>query len=45
MSPSHQAHHRGEWRHDPLVLDDQALVAEVRGKGLVVLTGAATPAS
>ena len=39
MSPSHQAHHRGEWRHDPLVLDDQALVAEVRGQGLVVLTG------
>jgi 7,8-dihydropterin-6-yl-methyl-4-(beta-D-ribofuranosyl)aminobenzene 5'-phosphate synthase len=39
MSPSHEAHHRGEWRHDPLVLDDQALVAEVRGKGLVVLTG------
>src|SRR3954454_11145367 len=39
MAPSHQAHHRGEWRPDPLVLDDQALVADVRGKGLVVLTG------
>jgi 7,8-dihydropterin-6-yl-methyl-4-(beta-D-ribofuranosyl)aminobenzene 5'-phosphate synthase len=39
MAPSHQAHHRSEWRPDPLVLDDQALVAEVQGKGLVVLTG------
>jgi 7,8-dihydropterin-6-yl-methyl-4-(beta-D-ribofuranosyl)aminobenzene 5'-phosphate synthase len=39
MAPSHQAHQGGEWRPDPLVLDDQALVAEVRGKGLVVLTG------
>src|SRR3954463_1045370 len=39
MAPSHQACHGGEWRHDPLVLDDQALVAYVRGKGLVVLTG------
>src|SRR3954467_6890062 len=39
MAPSHQARHRGQWRPDPLVLDDQALVADVRGKGLVVLTG------
>jgi 7,8-dihydropterin-6-yl-methyl-4-(beta-D-ribofuranosyl)aminobenzene 5'-phosphate synthase len=39
MAPSHQAHHGGEWHPDPLVLDDQALVADVRGKGLVVLTG------
>src|SRR3954451_7176085 len=39
MAPSHQACHGGEWRHDPLVLDDQALVAYVRGKGLVVITG------
>jgi 7,8-dihydropterin-6-yl-methyl-4-(beta-D-ribofuranosyl)aminobenzene 5'-phosphate synthase len=39
MAPSHQAHHRGTWQPDPLVLDDQALVANVRGKGLVVLTG------
>jgi 7,8-dihydropterin-6-yl-methyl-4-(beta-D-ribofuranosyl)aminobenzene 5'-phosphate synthase len=29
----------GAWRHDPLVLDDQALVVHVRGRGLVVLTG------
>jgi 7,8-dihydropterin-6-yl-methyl-4-(beta-D-ribofuranosyl)aminobenzene 5'-phosphate synthase len=39
MASSHQAHHRGKWQPDPLVLDDQALVANVRGKGLVVLTG------
>ena len=39
LAASHQAHHRGVWRPDPLVLDDQALVADVRGKGLVVLTG------
>ena len=29
----------GEWEPDPLVLDDQALVINVRDKGLVVLTG------
>lgn len=28
-----------DWRPDPLVLDDQALVFSVRDKGLVVLTG------
>ena len=37
--PGHQAHRDGVWRPDPLILDDQALVAEVRGRGLVVLTG------
>jgi 7,8-dihydropterin-6-yl-methyl-4-(beta-D-ribofuranosyl)aminobenzene 5'-phosphate synthase len=31
---------RGErWEPDPLILDDQALIAHVAGKGLVVLTG------
>ena len=30
---------RLDWAHDPLVLDDQALVVHVRGQGLVVLTG------
>ncbi len=37
--PSHQAFRRGGWEPDPLILDDQALVANVRGRGLVVLTG------
>jgi 7,8-dihydropterin-6-yl-methyl-4-(beta-D-ribofuranosyl)aminobenzene 5'-phosphate synthase len=35
----HQAHRHGAWEPDPLILDDQALVAMVRGHGLVVLTG------
>lgn len=39
MPPAHQAWDGAEWRHDPLVLDDQALVVQVRGRGLVVLTG------
>ena len=39
MPPSHQAWTGSEWQHDPLVLDDQALVVHVRGRGLVVLTG------
>jgi len=39
MPPSHQAWDGAGWQHDPLVLDDQALVAHVRGRGLVVLTG------
>ena len=37
--PIHQAHRDGQWGPDPLILDDQALVASVRGRGLVVLTG------
>ena len=39
MPPSHQAWTGGHWQHDPRVLDDQALVVHVRGRGLVVLTG------
>ena len=39
MPPAHQALVDGTWQHDPLVLDDQALVVHVRDKGLVVLTG------
>lgn len=44
MPPAHQswsgvAGEGGAWQHDPLVLDDQALVVHVRGQGLVVLTG------
>jgi 7,8-dihydropterin-6-yl-methyl-4-(beta-D-ribofuranosyl)aminobenzene 5'-phosphate synthase len=37
--PGHEAHRNGGWEPDPLILDDQALVASVRGQGLVVLTG------
>jgi 7,8-dihydropterin-6-yl-methyl-4-(beta-D-ribofuranosyl)aminobenzene 5'-phosphate synthase len=39
MPPSHQAWDGAGWHHDPLVLDDQAVVVQVRGRGLVVLTG------
>jgi 7,8-dihydropterin-6-yl-methyl-4-(beta-D-ribofuranosyl)aminobenzene 5'-phosphate synthase len=37
--PVHQAKRNGEWQPDPLILDDQAAVLNVRDKGLVVLTG------
>ena len=37
--PVHQVCREGEWQADPLVRDDQALVVDVRGKGLVVITG------
>lgn len=39
MPPGHQAWTGETWVHDPLVIDDQALVVHVRGRGLVVLTG------
>lgn len=39
MPPAHQALFEDGWRHDPLVLDDQALVVHVRDRGLFVLTG------
>lgn len=39
MPPPHQAWTGSGWEHDPLVQDDQALVVQVRGRGLVVLTG------
>lgn len=39
MPPPHQAWTPTGWQHDPLVLDDQALVVHVRDRGLVVLTG------
>lgn len=37
--PMQDAWRDGAWTPDPLVLDDQALVVHVSGKGLVVLTG------
>jgi 7,8-dihydropterin-6-yl-methyl-4-(beta-D-ribofuranosyl)aminobenzene 5'-phosphate synthase len=39
MPPQHQAWDGHGWRHDPAVIDDQALVISVRGRGLVVITG------
>ena len=38
-SPAHQAWRGDRWEPDPLILDDQALVLHLRGRGLVVLTG------
>jgi 7,8-dihydropterin-6-yl-methyl-4-(beta-D-ribofuranosyl)aminobenzene 5'-phosphate synthase len=35
----HQAFRDGEWQPDPLIRDDQALVINVGGRGLVVVTG------
>jgi 7,8-dihydropterin-6-yl-methyl-4-(beta-D-ribofuranosyl)aminobenzene 5'-phosphate synthase len=37
--PPQQAWTGGGWEPDPLVLDDQALIVNVAGKGLVVITG------
>jgi 7,8-dihydropterin-6-yl-methyl-4-(beta-D-ribofuranosyl)aminobenzene 5'-phosphate synthase len=39
MPPVHQRWTGEAWEHDPLVIDDQALVVNVRDRGLVVLTG------
>jgi 7,8-dihydropterin-6-yl-methyl-4-(beta-D-ribofuranosyl)aminobenzene 5'-phosphate synthase len=39
MPPAHQAWDGQSWEHDAKVIDDQALVVNVRGQGLVVLTG------
>ena len=39
MPPPHQAWDGHGWRHDPVVIDDQALVISVRGQGLVIITG------
>ena len=35
----HQAHLHDHWEPDPLILDDQAIVMRLAGRGLVVLTG------
>jgi 7,8-dihydropterin-6-yl-methyl-4-(beta-D-ribofuranosyl)aminobenzene 5'-phosphate synthase len=37
--PNHEAWRGGRWEPDPLILDEQALVVHVRGRGLVVITG------
>jgi 7,8-dihydropterin-6-yl-methyl-4-(beta-D-ribofuranosyl)aminobenzene 5'-phosphate synthase len=35
----HYARVAGQWQHDALIHDDQAIVVNVSGKGLVILTG------
>jgi 7,8-dihydropterin-6-yl-methyl-4-(beta-D-ribofuranosyl)aminobenzene 5'-phosphate synthase len=37
--PFHEAWRQDAWQPDPLILDDQALILHVAGRGLVVLTG------
>jgi 7,8-dihydropterin-6-yl-methyl-4-(beta-D-ribofuranosyl)aminobenzene 5'-phosphate synthase len=37
--PFHDAQGDHGWEPDPLILDDQALIANVRDRGLVVITG------
>ena len=37
--PMHQAHGDAGWEPDPMIWDDQALIINVRGRGLVVLSG------
>ncbi|MHC1560496.1 MBL fold metallo-hydrolase [Actinomycetospora sp. C-140] len=37
--PHHEGHVDGAWRPDPWIVDDQALVVNVRDRGLVVITG------
>ena len=39
MPPAHQHWTGTTWEPDPLILDDQAFVVNVRGKGLVIVTG------
>jgi 7,8-dihydropterin-6-yl-methyl-4-(beta-D-ribofuranosyl)aminobenzene 5'-phosphate synthase len=31
----------GQWRHDPWIIDDRAIAINIKGKGLVVLSGCA----
>jgi 7,8-dihydropterin-6-yl-methyl-4-(beta-D-ribofuranosyl)aminobenzene 5'-phosphate synthase len=37
--PVHYAERNGDWKPDPLIHDDQAVVMNVRDRGLVVLSG------
>jgi 7,8-dihydropterin-6-yl-methyl-4-(beta-D-ribofuranosyl)aminobenzene 5'-phosphate synthase len=37
--PLQQAWVDGRWQPDPLVLDDQALIVDIKNKGLLVITG------
>jgi 7,8-dihydropterin-6-yl-methyl-4-(beta-D-ribofuranosyl)aminobenzene 5'-phosphate synthase len=37
--PVHEARRHDRWEPDPLILDDQAIIVNVTGKGLVLITG------
>jgi 7,8-dihydropterin-6-yl-methyl-4-(beta-D-ribofuranosyl)aminobenzene 5'-phosphate synthase len=37
--PPQQAWLGGRWEPDPLVLDEQAIIVDIKGKGLLVITG------
>ncbi|WP_312202387.1 MBL fold metallo-hydrolase [Anaerospora hongkongensis] len=37
--PIHYTKRNGQWENDPLVLDDQCAIINVRGQGLVIITG------
>jgi 7,8-dihydropterin-6-yl-methyl-4-(beta-D-ribofuranosyl)aminobenzene 5'-phosphate synthase len=37
--PIHEARESDDWRPDPMIWDDQALVLNVRNRGLVILSG------
>jgi 7,8-dihydropterin-6-yl-methyl-4-(beta-D-ribofuranosyl)aminobenzene 5'-phosphate synthase len=37
--PGHEARRNGAWQPDPLIMDDQCAILNVRDKGLVVVTG------
>lgn len=39
--PIHYTKRNGNWEHDPLIKDDQCVILNVRGKGLVIITGCA----
>jgi 7,8-dihydropterin-6-yl-methyl-4-(beta-D-ribofuranosyl)aminobenzene 5'-phosphate synthase len=36
---AHQALRHGQWEPDPLISDDQCAIINIRGKGLVIVTG------
>jgi 7,8-dihydropterin-6-yl-methyl-4-(beta-D-ribofuranosyl)aminobenzene 5'-phosphate synthase len=37
--PVHYAKRHAQWEPDPLIMDDQCAIINVRGKGLVIITG------
>lgn len=37
--PVHYAQRGAEWEPDPLIMDDQCVILNIRGKGLAVITG------